>query len=296
MFADWSVIFAALAAGMIGLIVTLCFYSFGSGTVGKLLSLQDHWSVEFDVSRANSYCAEDHYSRLARDVVVFTADHKFLVKKWHGMGHRAQASHGNAFGTFLYRPPKLLPPKAADLSFSTPMWEVESKGWLLTFKVDGVGPKNKLLSDLFRQDTNALQDMEVRCYVLPSSSESSKASIEAPMTSLVSFVQHDEVNLDAYPDLMWATLQQALDPAFNVHAGVIANFCNERGLAANLLAQFGWTENEKPAAVALPEELSTFRSWGADVASVYTLMKSLLLKDRRLLRPRPARQCAPLIE
>ena len=76
---------------------------------------------------AVSYCAEDEYTRLARDIVLISNNNKFLVRKWGGSGHRSQASFGNAFGTFYYRPPKNIPPTENDIQFAIPMWESRSK-------------------------------------------------------------------------------------------------------------------------------------------------------------------------
>jgi len=179
------------------------------------------------------------------------------------------------------------------------MWETHSKGWLLTFKIDGLGPKNRELSSMFGQEAkdsmlvDAL-DCEARCYVMPSSSQSDKSSIAAPMTVLVTFLQQEEINLDKFPDFAWATMEQALDPSFNVHAGVIARYCQEKSMASlEMLKAYGWTVSNMLIAIPLPSKLSTLRDWGADVASVYISMKGLLLKERRLQAPLPRRMCEP---
>jgi len=255
----------------------------------------------FALDRATSYCAEDEYTRLARDIVLFTVSDKpkFLVRTWGGGGHRAQASHGNAFGTFFYRPPKNAPANENDVKFAIPMWETQVKGWLLTFAIDGLGPKNRELAAVFGPEAKeallaSALTTPARCYVIPSSAQSSKSSIPAPMTALVSFLSSDEVSLAEHPALAWVEMEQALDPAVNVHAGVIAHYCLENGLASpELLAPYGWTDAEMYVAVQLPESLSTVQAWGTDLGSIYTSMKNLLLQNSRLHTPLPPRHCQP---
>ena len=264
------------------------------------LSKQDANGATFAIERATEYCAEDEYTRLSRDIVVFTAGNKFLVKKWGSGGHRSQASHGNAFGTFIYRPPKNIPASEGDIKFAVPMWEVDAMGWLLTFVIDGVGPKDREMATLFGEKekeamlSSALTS-EAKCYVMPSSSQSGKSSIAAPMTTLVTFTQHAEIDLDDFPDYAWASTEQALDPSFNVHAGIVASYCLEKGMASSeLLEKYGWTEREMPVMIQLPEDLSTLDGWGIDVASIYTSMKRLLLKESRIQAPRQRRRCEVL--
>ena len=259
-----------------------------SAQLAPLLSAHDDSGMAFSIDSATSYCAEDAYTRLARDIVVFTPDHKFLVKKWGGGGHRAVASHGNAFGTFFYRPPKDIPPSAGAIKFSSPMWEGETKGWLLTFSIDGLSPpKNKELSNMFGPESkeamlDAALNSEAKCFVMPSMSQSDKSSIAAPMTVLMNFIPHEEISLEAFPDYAWASMEQALDPLGNVHAGVIASFCLETGIAsAQQLAQLGWTEEEMLVRIKLPPALSTLGDLGTDVASIYTSVKGLVLAEHR---------------
>ena len=285
---------AAVTAG----VVAATYWYFSRKAAATLLTVIDDSGNSFAADQATSYCAEDAYTRLARDIVVRTASNTFLVRKWGGGGHRAGAAFGNAFGTFFYRPPKNIPASDNDTKFATVMWDVEIRGWLLTFAIDGLGVKNRELSNMFGPTAkeamllSALDD-KANCYVMPSSSQSDKASIAAPMTVLVSFVEHEEIDLSKFPDFAWASLQQALDPRFNVHAGVIARYCLEKGMAeSELLREHGWAEAEMPMAVRLPERLSTLRAWGADVASVYTSMKGLLREQSRSA-PLPRRTCEP---
>jgi len=281
------------------LVVVGAYLYFRDREPSSLLSERDSDGNKFELHQATSFCAEDEYSRLARDIVICTATNKFLLKKWGGGGHRAQASYGNAFGTFFYRPPKNIPASDGDVKFAVPMWDTKAKGWLLTFAIDGIGPKNRELAALF--GVTAKEAMlesaltsEVKCYVMPSSSQSTKSSIAAPMTVLVSFLQHDEISLVNFPDYVWASSEQAFDPGFNVHAGVIASHCLESGIASwELLKKHGWTEDEM-LSIKLPTELQTCLEWGSDVATVFTSMKKLLLKDERLPAPRPRRTCEPL--
>ena len=269
---------------------------------GSVLKEHDDKGACFTLDRATSYCAEDAYTRLARDVVIFTPGHKFLVRKWGGGGHRAQASHGNAFGTFFYRPPKNIPAREGDIKFAVPMWDAQAKGWLLTFAIDGLGPKNRELAAMFGEEPKQAMlhqalVSEVKCYVMPSASQSDKSSIAAPMTALVSFLQHDECSLDAFPDFAWASIEQAIDPSFNVHAGVVASYCLEKRIMTGEVLKRFWADDALPVRVELPERLSTLQGWGDDVISIYASMKGLLLEERHLHEsipePLPQRTCEP---
>eukprot|EP00931_Biecheleriopsis_adriatica_P008780 TRINITY_DN10990_c0_g1_i4.p1 TRINITY_DN10990_c0_g1~~TRINITY_DN10990_c0_g1_i4.p1 ORF type:complete len:282 (-),score=38.05 TRINITY_DN10990_c0_g1_i4:338-1183(-) len=264
-------------------------------SVDRLLRAHDDVGNPFDIHRAVSYCAEDEYTRLARDIVVISTNNNFLVKRWGGGGHRAQALFGNAFGTFFYRPPKTIPATENDIKFAVPLWEMETKGWLLTFTIDGLGPKNRELESMFGQQQkeamlSTAEASKARCYVMPSSGQSSKSSIAAPMTALVSYLKVDEISLDGFPDFMWSSMEQALDPTFNVHAGVIANYCLETSMASwELLTNCGWTESELPVVIELPEHLSTLHDWGTDISLIYTSAKKLVLGSRHARTPLPCR-------
>lgn len=265
----------------------------------RLLSIKDDAGNDFTIASANSYCEEDEYTRLARDIIFYTADNKFLVRKWGGQGHRARASHGNGFGTFIYRPPKNIPATANDVKFAKTMWEVDTKGWLLTFTIDGLGYKNNLLAKMFgeKHHKELLQSAltsEASCYVMPSKIQSNKASIAAPMTILVNFLQHDEISLKGFPDFAWQSLEQAIDPSCNVHAGVVAAFCRENGIASEeLLQKYGWAPKDSLVKVELPEHLNTLEKWGSDPAIICTNMKPLLLQQANLPKPRSRRTCNP---
>lgn len=275
------------------------YYSYRTQKEPSLLSEEDDNGAKFALDQATQYCSEDEYTRLARDVIVFSANNKFLVKKWGGAGHRAKASHGNALGTFLYRPPKNIPANEGDIKFAVPMWEIVTEGWLLTFAINGLGPKNADLGKMF--GNTAKEEMlskaltsKAKCYVMPSESQSDKASIAAPMTVLVNFIEREEISLEKFPDFVWASLEQALDPTFNVHAGVVANYCLETGMATSeMLDKYGWTEGERLVTIQLPAELSTLRAWGTDVSWIYTTMKGLLLEAEGLPKPQPHRTCEP---
>jgi len=261
------------------------------------LSIKDDKGKEFSIASANSYCEEDEYTRLARDIIFYTSDNKFLVKQWGGGGHRAKASHGNGFGTFIYRPPKNIPATENDVKFAKPMWEVETKGWLLTFTIDGLGYKNNLLAKMFGKirHEELLQSAltsKARCYVMPSKCQSNKASIAAPMTVLVNFLKHDEFSLKEFPDFAWHSLEQAIDPNCNVHAGVVAMFCRENGIASEaLLQKYGWEPRQSLVKVELPSHLDTLEKWGSDPAIICTNMKPLLLEKANLPKPRSRRTC-----
>lgn len=265
------------------------------------LQTSDDKGEGFACGSATAYCAEDEYTRLARDIFLL-AGNKVLLRKWGGGGHRAQILFGNGFGTFFYRPPKNVPATEGDIKWAVPMWEVDAGGWLLTFKIDGLGPKNSELGAIFGPEAKdamleAALDAEAKCYVMPSSSQSDKSSIAAPMAVLVNFIQCDQVDLGKFPDLTWADIEQAVDPKFNVHAGVLASYCRDKAMvSAERLAAVGWADGELPIRVALPNRLSTLRGWGADMAWVYTAMKGLLLGQDCIQKPLPRRVCDPRSE
>lgn len=258
----------------------------------RLLSKTDDTGKAFDISSASFYCEEDEYTRLARDIIFYTSDNKFLVKEWGSPGHRAKASHGNGFGTFIYRPPKNIPATENDIKFAKTMWEVETMGWLLTFTINGLGYKNNLLAKMFGKEHHKelLQSAltsEAQCYVMPSKFQSNEASIEAPMTILVNFIQIDEIDVKGFPGFAWQSLEHAIDPNCNVHAGVVAMFCRENGIVSDKLLQ----KQNSLVKVELPEHLNTLEKWGSDPAIICTNMKKLLLQAKKLPKPRPRRTC-----
>lgn len=265
----------------------------------KLLSITDDTGKPFDISSARFYCAEDEYTRLARDIIFYTSDNKFLVKEWGSPGHRAKASHGNGFGTFIYRPPKNIPATENDIKFAKTMWEVETKGWLLTFTVNGLGYKNNLLAKMFGKEhhkeiLHSALTSEASCYVMPSKLQSNNSSLSAPMTVLVNFLQHDEIDLKEFPGFAWQSLEQAIDPSCNVHAGVVATFCHENGMASDeLLRKHGWEPQDLLVKVQLPQHVNTLEKLGVDPSIICTHMKKLILQAENLPKPLPRRTCNP---
>ena len=61
--------------------------------LGRKHKLREHddRGAPFSITSSASYCAEDEYTRLSRDIVVVSASNKFLVKKWGAGGHPSQA-------------------------------------------------------------------------------------------------------------------------------------------------------------------------------------------------------------
>ena len=86
------------------------------------------------------FAKESEKTRLSRDVFIFdpqTMD--FLVKPWGAStitneGHRSNLQYGNAFGTFLYRPPKDDIDLQKQKDISTEMM-IKDEGVVLKFNV-----------------------------------------------------------------------------------------------------------------------------------------------------------------
>ena len=176
------------------------------------------------------------------------------------------------------------------------MWESEAKGWLLSFKIDGIGPKNNELGKMFglstkRKILHTALDDKAQCYILPSLLESNKSSIAAPMTVLLNFIEGvEEISLTDYPDFAWATIEEAIDPSYNVHAGVIADYCQKKDITdSKMLGKYGWTPKEMLVSIELPKTIDTLQKLGNNTEMFYKSIKNLLVKNKRVKKQGNAR-------
>ena len=137
------------------------------------------------------------------------------------------------------------------------------------------------------QMTSELLDLKTACLVMPSNKTSSKSAITAPMTVLVSFkeVRPDDLCLGG-TDLHWLSLDEALDPSVNVHAGVVALFCKkEGGSEARALLQTHWAGDDSHVEISLPWRLRKMGSWKGDHASMHAQVAGLLLGTKGVTAP-----------
>ena len=193
-------------------------------------SAHDDSGMAFSIDSATSYCAEDAHTRLARDIVVFTPDHKFLVKKWWVRPH--VASHATPS-----TPSSTDRQRTSRQGGAIALLDVggETKGWLLTCHRRAQSPRTRSCPTCLGReqggDARRGAQLEAKCFVMPSMSQSDKSSIAAPMTVLMNFIPTGN-QPEAFPDYAWASMEQALDPFGNVHAGVIASFASRRASPA----------------------------------------------------------------
>lgn len=177
------------------------------------------------------FAKESEKTRLSRDVFIFdpqTMD--FLVKPWGGStvtnkGHRSNLQYGNAFGTFLYRPPKNDIDLQKQKDISTEMM-IKGEGLVLRFNVSEgvVGWKTKELNKLIRKRQFPYDKAEFMCITMPSKSESRTSSIGAPMTVLAYFLPMAKSKISNIGDYKWLNRLDATDPSKNVHASVVSTF------------------------------------------------------------------------
>ena len=175
------------------------------------------------------FAKEDARSRVSRDVFVYDArTMAFLVIPWKGDGHRADSMYGNAFGTFLYRPPKNVADMEAQRRW--PEVSVEGvRGKVFRFDVSEgvVGHKtdamNRLLGRPFRYE-----DATFECVVVPSAAESRTSVLSASLTVLAYFLPVDRREVGTPKGFKWLSERDATDPARNVHAGVVSTFLHRR--------------------------------------------------------------------
>ena len=240
------------------------------------LTKRDNYGKVFNLQNA-TFCNETTKNRLARDVFIYTFDKKgelkFLLKKWKDPNHRATVNFGNSFGTFIYRPPKNLEDARRSLEYATPLWAKSQNGWLLTFPVNGLGPKNELLANLLNLSITKMikmiNNLQVYGIIIPSSFQDSKSSIHAPMISLASFIEVQE-NIVIPQDMKWVSAIDACNPKKNVHAGISTFWCEHENIKLLKNKSFKLTE------IQIHRPLQNFLNWGQNLDQIYGLIQVLL--------------------
>lgn len=176
-------------------------------------------------------------SRISRDVFLYDKHSgDFLVKPWASKDHRSsKAKFGNAFGTFLCRPPKSKEDLDSQIKHATVKALRGSKKKVLVYDMSGgTKPKHPKtgLEGMLGFKTEALEtsvggqtlDLQLACVSLPSMQESSTSLILEPMTVLAYFaaVRKDKTKLT--DGAFWVSKRDATDPAKNLHASVVSTF------------------------------------------------------------------------
>jgi len=254
------------------------------------------------VARA-PFCQESRHFRVARDVFFYAfADAErspdgvmFVVKAWRSTGHRVEMSYGNAYGTFLVQAAKrpfvpLEPlPHCEEI-----VYDSDAQGYYFVFPKIGLGNKAAMLAGKESFHTalglddadshvlsteqkadkilSALADLPITCHAIPTETQENKSKVKAEMTCLASFVEISLTSEQASEKVVDGDIlicaNAALDPALNLHAGVLANFCIEQELCSKALATHGWVGSEhRFPQVQLPPSATTVRSFGGDTSA-----------------------------
>lgn len=177
------------------------------------------------------FAKESEKNRLSRDVFIFDPETMdFLVKPWGAStatneGHRSNLKFGNAFGTFLYRPPKDDIDLQKQKDISTEMM-IKGEGIVLKFDVSEgvVGWKTKELNKVIRKRQFPYDKSEFMCITMPSKSECRTSSISAPMTVLAYFLPVAKSKIAITENYRWLKRLDATDPSMNVHASIVSTF------------------------------------------------------------------------
>lgn len=176
------------------------------------------------------FAKEGSDTRISRDVFLHDPrTGEFLVKPWGDGHHRGSALYGNAFGTFLCRPPKddedlrhqLAPPVSARLVRLTSPRDAR----VLAFNVRGVvGHKTGILNDVLRRPFAYERAAGFIACVMPSKDESRTSTLAAANTTLAYFVHIDRKKMPRRKGYVWISAKDATDPGKNVHASVVAAY------------------------------------------------------------------------
>lgn len=177
------------------------------------------------------FAPESAKTRLARDVFIYDPKTmEFLVKPW-GSNHRAKLKFGNAFGTFLYRPPKdeQEVDKQKDLSY---LRYIPGEGNVLVFDVSQgvVGFKTQELTKLIKKKEFPYDKSKFLCTVIPSKTESRVSGLDAAMTILAYFYPVSKDKLNDIGNYEWLSTIDATDPTLNVHANVVSMFLYKKDI------------------------------------------------------------------
>ena len=187
-------------------------------------------------TKISAYLPENYRSRISRDIFVFTKSengYEFLVKSWPKSNHRSKALYGNAFGTFLCRPPKnkedlsqqIKPPINAKIILVKESPRPNNK-YLLTYnlKKEILGFKTEQLKSVLGDNFSNIKKTQVKCYKLSSSKNNKFSMINAGMTVIASFI---EIEKKEYDNILWINSKTACNPKINVHACIISHFMND---------------------------------------------------------------------
>lgn len=184
-------------------------------------------------TKIKKYLAETYKSRISRDIFVYTKtgdDYEFLVKPWSNPQHRAKGFYGNAFGTFLCRPPKdkedlerqINPPVNAKS-----MLDPQRKKYVLIYnlKKEIIGFKTGQLKTVLRDNFSNLNKSYVECYKIPSSKDTKYSLLSKGMTILATFIEIKKENFDNF---IWINSETACNSKINIHGGIISHFMNDK--------------------------------------------------------------------
>lgn len=174
------------------------------------------------------FAAPSHISRISRDVFLYDRESgDFLVKPWAGGGHISKAQFGNAFGTFLCRPPKSKEDLDAQLKHHAKVKTSSGKGKkkVLTYDVGGgiVGHKTESLSRALPNNRQP-SSFGFACVRIPSMTESAASLVHEPMTVLAYFAPVSKRSTRLEDGAYWVSVRDATDPSKNLHANVISAF------------------------------------------------------------------------
>lgn len=182
-----------------------------------------------------NFAQESHRTRVSRDVFLYDkSSMEFLVKPWGG-DHRSALQYGNAYGSFMYRPPKDDDDLEKQRQFTTKML-IRGEGAVLAYDTTSgvIGFKTKELNKVLRKRAFPYDDTSFRCVIMPSKMECRTSSITASMTVLAYFLPVDRNKLVNIPlEYRWLSKLDATDPSKNVHASCVSHFlygreCNKQ--------------------------------------------------------------------
>jgi len=130
-----------------------------------------------------------------------------------------------------------------------------------------------------------LADAPITCHIIPKETEQNKSKVKAEMTCLASFVEveltPEQVQAKSIDGDVLISGEAALDPAANLHAGVIANFCIRNGLCPTALAQHGWVGSEyKFPEITLSPQTISLRDFGGETSGeLAATLKDIFTKE-----------------
>jgi len=189
-------------------------------------------------NKLKNYLKEDDKSRIARDVFIYTKinnKYEFLVKPWNDKHHQSNILYGNAFGTFLCRPPKDQTDLDNQLSEPVNAKTIlipQSNKLLLTYNVKNgiIGFKTNILKKILDKDFKKIKPTKIECYKIPSNKTDKNSMLDASMTILACFIKIDKREFD---DLKWLSAKDSYNPKINIHSGIVAHFLNDMNEKTN---------------------------------------------------------------